>query len=193
MDVVNNPHDKFFKQVLGDRKTAKDFLTNYLPQDLLSTIELDSLEIQKDTYIDEELREQLSDILYTVKIKGKKGYIYFLFEHKSYPYQAIALQLLKYMVKIWDQKAIKENKSTLPPVIPLLLYHGKEKWQHNPNLSSLIEGIEELPDNIKRYIPDYEYVFYDFSPYSAEDIRGGVELQIFISLLHSILKKKMSF
>ena len=49
MDIVNNPHDKFFKQVLGDSETAGDFLRNYLPQKMLADIELESLEIQKDT------------------------------------------------------------------------------------------------------------------------------------------------
>ncbi len=193
MDIVNNPHDKFFKQVLGNGETAGDFLKNYLPQDLLANIDLDSLEIQKDTYIEKELEERFSDILYHVRIKGKEGFIYFLFEHKSYSYQIIALQLLKYMVSIWDQKVKKEQKSTLPPIISLVLYHGKERWQIEHNFSSLIDGIEDLPEYVKRYIPDYEYLFYDFSPYSAEEIRGGVELQIFIGLLNAIFKEEEEF
>ncbi len=193
MGALNNPHDKFFKQVLGDGKNAGDFLRNYLPQDLLASIEIGSLEIQKDAFIEKELSERFSDILYKVRIKGKEGYIYFLFEHKSYPYQTIGLQLLKYMVSIWDQKVKKELQNNLPPIIALVIYHGKERWQLDHSFSSIIEGIEDLPDQVKRYIPDYQYLYYDFSPYSAEQIRGGLELKIFLDLLSAIFKEEADF
>jgi predicted transposase/invertase (TIGR01784 family) len=193
MAIVNNPHDKYFKQVLGDKETTRDFLTNYLPRDLLAVIDLESLVIQKESFIEKELQEHFSDIIYRVKIEGQEGYLYLLFEHKSYLYKATALQLLKYVVSFWDQKVKKENKSTLPPVIPLVFYHGKERWQFKHNLSSIIERIEDLPEAVKRFIPDYEYLFYDFSPYSAEEIRGGIKLQIFISILNAMFKEEEAF
>ncbi len=28
MDIVNNPHDKYFKQVMGDKENTRDFLAN---------------------------------------------------------------------------------------------------------------------------------------------------------------------
>ena len=182
MEIINNPHDKYFKQVMGDKETTRDFLTNYLPRDLLEIIDLDSLVIQKDGFIEKELQEHFSDIIYRVKINGRDGYLYLLFEHKSSLYKTTALQLLKYIVSFWDQKVNKEKSSTLPPVVPLVLYHGKERWQIKQDLASIIEGIEDLPEPLKRFIPNYEYLFYDFSPYSAEEIRGGVELRIFISI-----------
>ncbi len=81
----------------------------------------------------------------------------------------------------------------MPPVIPLVLYHGKERGQIKHDLMSMIEGIENLPEPLKRFIPNYEYLFYDFSPYSAEEIRGGVELRIFISILNAMFKEEEEF
>ncbi|WP_245809514.1 Rpn family recombination-promoting nuclease/putative transposase [Desulfamplus magnetovallimortis] len=40
-------------------------------------------------------------MLYKVKLSGTQGYLYILFEHKSYDDQYLYLQLLEYMVKIW--------------------------------------------------------------------------------------------
>jgi len=193
MDIVNNPHDKYFKQVMGDKENTRDFLANYLPQDLQELIDLDSLVIQKDSFVEKDLQERFSEIIYRVKINGRDGYLYLLFEHKSYYYKLTALQVLKYVVSLWDQKVNKEGSSTLPPVIPLVIYHGKERWQIKHDLASVIEGIEELPEPLKRFIPNYEYLFYDFSPYSAADIRGGVELRIFISILNAIFKNEKEF
>ena len=31
---IQNPHDKFFKETMGNLETAKDFLTNYLPESM---------------------------------------------------------------------------------------------------------------------------------------------------------------
>ncbi len=104
MEIINNPHDKYFKQVMGDKETTRDFLTNYLPRDLLEIIDLESLVIQKESFIEKELQEHFSDIMYRLKINGQDGYLYLLFEHKSYLYKTTALQLLKYVVSFWDQK-----------------------------------------------------------------------------------------
>jgi predicted transposase/invertase (TIGR01784 family) len=63
---------------------------------------LESLVVSKDSFVDKELREHFSDIIYQVDLKqGDSAYIYLLFEHKSYSDPLIALHLLRYMIKIW--------------------------------------------------------------------------------------------
>ena len=47
---------------------AKDFLNNYLPKDIIEIIEIDTLEPQKDSFINNELQEVFSDMLYRVNI-----------------------------------------------------------------------------------------------------------------------------
>ena len=189
MSLINQPHDKFFKEIMQNVETASSFLTNYLPEDILQIIDLKNLSLQKDSFIEKELQEAFSDILYKTSIRGKETYLYFLFEHKSTLFKTTALQLLKYMVRIWEQKVEKEKASYLPIIIPLVIYHGESKWDPGKIFSALIEGIEELPPNIKKYIPDYEYILYDFSPLSDEEIRGSIELRIFLGTLKSIYNK----
>ncbi len=116
---VQNPHDKFFKETFGNVAVAKDFLNNYLPQNIMNLIDVDTLEPQKDSFINEELQESFSDLLFKASINKREGYLYFLFEHKSYLSQDIAFQLLKYMVEIWGAKIKKEKTDQLPVIIPL--------------------------------------------------------------------------
>ena len=35
VSLVNDPHDLFFKETMGDLETARDFLTHYLPSAIL--------------------------------------------------------------------------------------------------------------------------------------------------------------
>jgi predicted transposase/invertase (TIGR01784 family) len=88
---------KLFKQIWSDRETAADFLANYLPKGISGLIDLKTLEICKDSFVDKNLKEYFSDLLYKVSLEGKTGYVYLLFEHKSYSKKATSLQLLSYI------------------------------------------------------------------------------------------------
>lgn len=189
MSVIKKPHDKFFKETLSDIETTRDFMINYLPKDLLSVIDLENLTPEKDSYIEKELEETFSDLLFKTNINGQEGYIYFLFEHKSYLSNKITLQLLKYMINIWDQKTNKEKASTLPMIIPLVVYHGKLKWNTSKSLWGIIKGIESMPESIKKYVPNFEYILYDLSPYGDEEIKGNAKLRIFLEILKSIFNE----
>jgi hypothetical protein len=97
-------------------------------------------------------------------------------KHKSYNDPHVLLQLLKYILSIWEEKYnTKTNK--LPIIIPLVIYNGENKWNIETKLINLIEGIEELPEIIKQYIPTYQYEIYDFSPEEKLGIVGLANLK----------------
>ncbi|WP_414733994.1 Rpn family recombination-promoting nuclease/putative transposase [Acetobacterium carbinolicum] len=115
--------------------------------------------------------------------------MYFLFEHKSYPDRMVALQLLTYMVRIWNRNANKKLDTHIPMIIPMVLCHGETKWKINPMFSDLILDFDILPKEVKQMIPDYRYLLYDLSQFSDEDIKGNAELMIALSVARDIFKK----
>ena len=59
------------------------------------------MELSKDSFVDKELNEQFSDLLYKVSLRdGPSINVYVMLEHKSFPEPLIAFYLLRYMVKI---------------------------------------------------------------------------------------------
>lgn len=80
---IQNPHDKFFKETFSKVSVAKDFLNNYLPQSIMNVIDIDTLEPQKDSFINEELEEGFSDLLFKVNINKREGYFYFYLNIKA--------------------------------------------------------------------------------------------------------------
>jgi predicted transposase YdaD len=48
---IQNPHDKFFKETFSKIEVARDFMNNYLPQSIISIVDLNTLEPQKDSFI----------------------------------------------------------------------------------------------------------------------------------------------
>ena len=114
-----------------------------------------------------------TDLLYRVRLaNGGQAYIYFLFEHKSYPDPLVALQLLRYMVRFWERQ-VKENDS-LAPVIPLVIYHGEKAWRGPTEFLALLDP----PEALRPYLPSFRYHLSDFSPLSDEAIRGEIWLQV---------------
>ncbi|MBN1218943.1 MAG: Rpn family recombination-promoting nuclease/putative transposase [Anaerolineae bacterium] len=181
--TISNPHDRFFRESFSHQETARDFLQHYLPPAVRDHLDLSSLEISKDSFIDSKLQEHFSDLLYKVALRqGGETYIYVLFEHKSYPDPLIAFQLLRYMVRIWEQ-ALKQQEKLLP-VLPVVMYHGQAKWQVNLNFV----GLFDLPEALQPFVPDYEYWLCDLSQYSDIDIKAGVERVVILQVGLLLLK-----
>ncbi|NLK53055.1 MAG: Rpn family recombination-promoting nuclease/putative transposase [Syntrophomonadaceae bacterium] len=187
---IQNPHDKFFKKTFGDVAVAKDFLNNYLPQKIMGIIDIETLEPQKDSYIDEELKEGFSDLLFRANINNREGYLYLLFEHKSYPSRDVAFQLLKYTVRVWDTRIGETGQ--LPIIIPLVVYHGKEGWNIKPTLGEMILGYDELPQDIRALVPNYQYLLFDLSRFTDEEIKGAVITRITVMIMRDIQRKGIS-
>lgn len=161
----------------------KDFLHHYLSTELLKRVDLDSLEPEKDTFIDEKMKEHFSDLLFKAQIGGETGYFYFLFEHKSYPSDDIVLQLYRYLGEIFHAKVNKEKALEVPIVLPLVIYHGKKRWNAPGSLNEMIPGKSKYAADVSKYIPNFEYVLFDFSPWTDAEIYGQAILRAYIMLV----------
>lgn len=67
--------DKFFKETFENITVAKDFINNYLSENIINIIHINTLEAQKDSFINEELKEEFSDLLLRININKTRIYI----------------------------------------------------------------------------------------------------------------------
>ena len=81
-----------------------------------------------------------------------------LLEHKSYVDATTPLQVLKYLVAIW-QREIEGGtaRDRLPPIIPLVFFHGTGRWTAARSVMDMIDAPEEL----KPFLRDFAYVLHD--------------------------------
>ena len=179
MESITNPHDRLFKQIWSDRDAAQDFLSHYLPPEILALMDRETLEVCKDSFIQEDLREYFSDLLYKVSLGNEDGYIYLLFEHKSHSDRLTPLQLLSYFHSIW-RLHLKQASPPLPVIVPMVLYHGPTRWTGPDSLLGLLGK----PDpTLLEYVPHFKILLYDFSSYSHEEIKGAVLTRATLMLL----------
>lgn len=140
-------HDGFFKHFMSDICLARDFLHQHLPPAVLYQCDLSTLTMTSGSFVEPELRQHCSDMLYRVKASGTEGYIYCLIEHQSRPQAMMAFRMMRYCLAAM-KRHLDQGNDYLPLVVPLLLYHGRQspypyscRWLdcfHQPELAAAV-------------------------------------------------------
>ncbi|WP_267256586.1 Rpn family recombination-promoting nuclease/putative transposase [Coxiella endosymbiont of Ornithodoros maritimus] len=73
---------------------AKEFFEYHVPNNILKAADLNSLHLQKSSFIDEHLKASMANILYSVKLNCRPGYFYIIVEHRRNPDKLNALPSL---------------------------------------------------------------------------------------------------
>ena len=124
--IIHSPHDKVIKSLFANIKLAQDFFKVHLPLALRAKLSLDALQAEPGSFVDAELKNHLTDLLFTVPIEGRTGYLYLLLESQSTVDERMAFRLLRYTVNIQQHHLLQYPNEKLPVVYPLVYYTGNE-------------------------------------------------------------------
>ncbi len=183
-------HDKFIRGILADKGIALDYFRACLPGYVLDRLDFSTLTQLPDTYVSKELRKTISDIVYSCQRKDGKGEvkISLLIEHKSYVDAYTPIQVGSYIFSGLLKQISNREKPSL--IIPVLLYHGKERWEYR----TLSEIFEDLDPELKGFVPDYEYIYHNLGEISDEQIQALHNKFLsasFLALKYSLLKAEL--
>jgi hypothetical protein len=95
-----------------------------------------------------------------------------LLEFQSQPDKYMALRIMTYVGLLYQDlikmrgtdKGIQSEK--LPPVMPIVLYNGEQKWNAAEEMSELIE---EVPGGLSKYRPQARYLLLEESRLVTEE------------------------
>lgn len=165
---IHHPNDKLFKAVFSKRKAVIEYFRNFLPKHIFKKLRLNTLKSEDNSYLGNDLKNIFSDMVFTCEF-GKKGQrirIAVLLEHKSQKEEYIHFQLLKYILGMWELQI--QNEKPLTPVIPIVFYHGLDKWEYRP-LDAYFD--ENLDEDLFAFIPNFDYIFNDLQKYSDRELK----------------------
>lgn len=144
MSQIVNPHDRFFKKAMSNKRVAQEFFDFHLPEPLKQALDKDSLKLYQESYVDSELKLAFSDILYTASFQGQTGYLYVLVEHQSSPDKLMPFRMLKYICAIMDKHLKQTGKSELPLVYPIVFHHASTPYHYSNDIKDLIAAPKAL-------------------------------------------------
>jgi hypothetical protein len=145
---INCIHDRTFKAAISDVRVAREFFEQHLPETVLALVDLATLKLSPNTYIDKELQAFSSDVLFEVELKNhNKAYLYLLVEHQSSVDPLMPFRLWNYKMRIWSDFLKQSDRKTLPLIFSLVFYHGREPYSGNRKLSDLIQGPRDIVES----------------------------------------------
>ena len=183
MPRLSNPHDTLFRAILDDRNRAASLIREYLPPEMAALLADSPPEPVDGSFIDAKLRSTQSDRLFRVRTKtGTAAFVYVLLEHKSYPDRDTPLQVAEYMLRIWRRHRSDKESGALPPIIPLVLYHGLPDWTVPTCLADCIDAdgpLQEMARSFRYVLQDL--TLRDYEALSADQsVRAGLAALRFV-------------
>jgi predicted transposase/invertase (TIGR01784 family) len=117
--------------------------------------------------VEPALREVRTDFVFTALLRGKQVYIYVLFEHQSERDPWMALRLLGYMTRLWEDQ--RKELGVLYPIVPIVLYHGDEPWT-GAQFSELFDP--EAFELVAEHAPDFRFIVDDLGTQDDAALRA---------------------
>ena len=177
MADIHQPHDRLFRAVFSDAGEAASLLQAALPDTVRNSFDWRTLILVEGTFIDEDLRESQSDLLYEVEHvdTGLPVSMYLLLEHQSSPDPWMRLRLLRYCCRIWEADRRNDpNRRELRPIVPVVFYQGTHGWNHSTEFADLFpEAVRSLP-----WIPRFAHELLDQTTLEPEAVGGGLKSRI---------------
>ena len=166
MGDIYKIHDNFIRSILSDKGIAIDYFTASLPTFIRDRLDFSTLEQLPDSYVSEELRQTVSDIVYSCSQKdGKDGVkVSLLIEHKSFVDKHTPIQIGNYIFSGMLKQVRNGEKPSM--IIPVLLYHGRDKWEYR-TLKDLFADIEP---GWRKYLPDFDYIYHNLGEVPDEQL-----------------------
>lgn len=182
--------DSSAKLIFGDPVLCAQFLDGYVDIPILKNVRPEDIEDVSNRYVHMFAEERNSDVVKCIHVKDENGnempfYLISLIEHKNQVDYNVTMQILRYMVYIWEayenemekkQGGISKTKGfRYPPVLPIIFYDGVRNWTAATQLRERII----LSDTLLKYIPDFDCILVQLKDFSnAELMKRKNELSI---------------
>ncbi len=187
--------DSSSKIIFDDKILCSQFLRDYIDLPYLRDVQPDDIEDVSEQFVSLFSEERNADRVKRVNIRNENPFFLIsLIEHKSKVDYNVCMQILRYMIHIWEyyeKEAEKMHKGIsktagfkYPPIIPIVYYEGSRKWSVPLNFRERVwEG-----DTFGKYLPDFDYYLVPLREYSNEDLmnkRDEISLVMLINKLQT--------
>ncbi|HYI69610.1 MAG TPA: Rpn family recombination-promoting nuclease/putative transposase [Skermanella sp.] len=161
---MTQQHDLLFRALVDDVGRAAVLTRDYLPEAIACRLS-DELPVLLDgSFVDNTLTPSWTDRLFSVSLRdGGSILVYILLEHKSYPDAKTPLQVLGYMVEIWQRLVARDPSMmrSLPPIVPLVFYHGRSGWKVPTSIVDCLDadhGLAEYLRDLRYYVRNIAHI-----------------------------------
>ena len=164
MEKHRKVKDSGSKLIFENPELCSQLLRGYTDIPQLQNVKAEDIEDVSERYVHMFTEERAADTVKRVRLSENESmFLLSLIEHKSYVDYNVIMQLLRYMVFIWEDyekemeqkhKGISKTKDfKYPFILPIVYYEGAKKWTAANSLKERIL----MSESFMSYIPDFTY------------------------------------
>jgi len=152
-DDIHNFYDKSYKNLFSNPIMIQDLLKGFVDHEFVNEIDFDKIQKLNVSYVSKYYEESESDLILKLDIKGEEAYLYVLLELQTTVDKFMAFRALSYIMSFYNDLIRQELvKDKFPPVFPIVLYTGVNKYTAPIHIQDIIEHWK-----ITDYIPTFKY------------------------------------
>jgi len=187
--MPHNPHDKLFKAVFSEPENAVAHFEVCLPPALVAALDLSKAQHVPGSWVDDALKDHHSDVAHSIPLRSadstaaaddadadaESALLYTIWEHQSTVDLTMSLKTHRYTTRLLEDWSREHPGQRLPPVIVLVLYHGKAEWTAPVELEELfaLGGLDpEAREALRPYLPKQRYLL-EVLPAEPTEVRSG--------------------
>jgi len=169
--------------LFSNKGIFRQLLETFVTVSWVKDLDFDSCECLDKSFISENYKETASDIVHKIRLKDSEIFIIILTEFKSTVERFSGLSISNYVGDFYKSHvASHKTIRMLPPVFPVLVYNGNQRWTAPTDLADLIQNCELLGE----YAPRFKYFKIAINEYAKEDLlkAGNVVSTLFLAEAH---------
>jgi predicted transposase/invertase (TIGR01784 family) len=158
---MNSRADSLYKQLFAHPEIVRDLVVGFLAADWVTGLTVEAFERVNASYASDHGKVRHDDVVWRAQIGGEWVYVYILLEFQARPDKWMALRMQVYVGLLYQDLVAQHKLSKhgkLPPVLPIVLYHGRSPWRAATTLASLMLP---PPLGLERFQPDQQYLLID--------------------------------
>ena len=157
------PHDAAWKLLFSFPAMVRDLLAGFVPQEWADELDLSTLERWPESTVSEDLRQRHQDRVWRVRLRDRWLYVLVLLEFQSTVDRTMAVRVLAYTALLY-QDLLRVSSDPLPPVLPIVLHHGRERWTAPEDVAGLAAPPGAF---LAPYQPAQRYFLLDIGGYTG--------------------------
>ncbi|MBF0626332.1 MAG: Rpn family recombination-promoting nuclease/putative transposase, partial [Magnetococcales bacterium] len=162
--------DSGYKRIFSHPEMVRDLLVGFVKEEWIGQLDFTTLERVGGSYVTDDLRERMDDVIWRLRWGDEWLYIYLLLEFQSTVDPLMAVRMMVYVGLLYQDLAksgqVKQGEQ-LPPVLPVVLYNGKPAWTVARDVGDLIATV---PGGLDRYRPRMRYLLIDEVRYGDAEL-----------------------
>lgn len=186
---MTGSHDSLIKWTFSNVRYAAVELRAMLPPALLAKLDLSTLQLRPGSFVDRDLRQSHTDLLYSVQLASRQAYIYLLLEHQSDPDGSMPFRLLAYLVRVWQDHLRRAERGSgtalpLPLIIPLVVHQGPNGWTKARHFHELFDPELLQVEGVANLVPSFSFLLDDLVQQSDAALlaRARDQAELLVSL-----------